>query len=49
MEEEKEEALVTELTQNIESAALEPSVPEPEDSAMEESPSQIFVLKAYAS
>lgn len=41
--EEEEEALVIKLAQNIESAALEPYVPVPEDSVMEEAPNQIVI------
>lgn len=48
MEEEKE-VLTPELAQNIESAALEASVSEPEDSAMEEVPNQIVVSEASTS
>lgn len=47
--EEEEEALTTEPAQNIESATIGPSVPEPEDSSMEEAPNQIVVSKASAS
>ncbi|KAI5383528.1 hypothetical protein KIW84_070782 [Lathyrus oleraceus] len=45
-EEEEEEAPVTELAQNIEFSYPEPSVSEPEDSAMEEALNQIIVSEA---
>ena len=40
---EEEEALVIKLAQNIESAALESYVPEPEDYVMGEAPNQIVI------
>lgn len=47
--EEEEEAPIIELSQNIEFAALEPSVPEPKDSPMEEAPNQIVLSEDFMS